>query len=188
MNFREKNPALLVVDVQQGFDEEAYWGGNRNNPDAEERIGQLLATWRTLELPVFHIRHASTNPVSRLHPSHPGFAFHERAMPQAGEPVITKSVNSGFIGTDLAEQLDARGLKTLIIVGMTTNHCISTTARMAANLGYDTYLISDATATFDRVGINGQRFDAELVHQVTLASLQEEFATVLDQERLLGLL
>ena len=57
---------------------------------------------------------------------------------------------------------------------------------MAGNLGFETYLISDACATFDRIGINGEKYDAELIHLTTLASLQEEFATVWSSEKLLA--
>ena len=109
----------------------------------------------------------------------------DEIVPQEGEPVIVKNVNSAFIGTDLKEQLDQRGINHLVIVGLTTNHCISTTTRMAGNFGYDVQLISDATATFDRIGINGQRFDAETIHQTALASLNEEFARVISTQELL---
>ncbi len=78
-------------------------------------------------------------------------------MPLEKEPIITKEVNSAFIGTNLKEQLDKLNIHTLVIVGITTNHCVSTTTRMAGNFGYETYLISDATATFDRIGIKGEK-------------------------------
>ncbi len=98
--------------------------------------------------------------------------------PLAGEPVIEKNVNSAFIGTDLKEQLDKAKIKTLVIVGMTTDHCISTTTRMAGNLGYETYLVADATATFNKKGFDGKTYSAEMIHETALASLNEEFATV----------
>ena len=99
-----------------------------------------------------------------------------------------KDVNSAFIGTDLKEQLDAMAINTLVIVGLTTNHCVSTTVRMAGNYGYETILISDATATFDRVGINGEKYSAEIIHLTTLASLKDEFAEIMSTEELLRLL
>lgn len=181
-----KRPALLLIDIQKGLDEEEYYGGNRNNRDAEQKMAKILHTWRKLNLPIFHIQHSSQNPESKLHKSHPGFEIKDEVKPKAGESVIVKNANSAFIGTDLKNRLDREKIKTLVMVGLTTNHCVSTTARMAANLGYEVILISDATATFDREGINGEKYDSELMHLTTLASLQAEFAEVIDTEKLLN--
>lgn len=185
MKLREKIPALLLIDIQKGFLDENYWGGNRNNKDAEIISGKILKKWRELNLPIFHIRHSSTNPQSKLHESDPGFEFNEYVLPQNNECIITKNVNSAFIGTDLKEKLDAQSINTVVIVGITTNHCVSTTTRMAGNFGYDTYVVSDATAAFDRIGINGEKYDAELIHLTALANLNDEFATVMNAEELL---
>jgi nicotinamidase-related amidase len=94
------------------------------------------------------------------------------------EVVITKNVNSAFIGTNLKDILDKEAIRQLVIVGLTTDHCISTTVRMAGNLGFDSYVASDATATFNKKGMNGQNYPAELIHETALASLNKEFATV----------
>lgn len=177
---KDKNPALMLVDLQKGWEDTAHWGGNRNNPDAEEKAVDLLKTWRTAGLPVFHVIHSSREADSRLHPNHPGFAMIDEIVPAGNEPVIVKEVNSAFIGTDLKERLEAANINTLVIAGLTTNHCVSTTTRMAGNFGFQVYLISDATATFDRKGLNGEVFPAELVHQTALASLNDEFAQVID--------
>jgi len=184
MKLREKNPALILVDVQKAFLNEEYWGGNRNNKDAEIICGKILNKWRELDLPIFHIRHSSTNPNSKLNKQNDGFNFNENVIPLENEPIITKEVNSAFIGTDLKELLDEQTITTLVIVGITTNHCISTTTRMAGNFGFETYVISDATAAFDRIGINGEKYDAKTIHLTSLANLNEEFATVIDYEKL----
>ena len=178
-SLRSRAPALICVDIQRGFEDEAYWGGNRNNRNAEVVCGVIIEKWRELGLDIFHIRHSSTNPESRLHASHPGFAFHLLALPHEGEPVLTKSVNSGFIGTNLQAMLDERGRDVVVIIGLTTDHCVSTTTRMAGNLGYETLLVSDAVATFDKTGVDGEHFSAEMIHATALASLNEEFARVL---------
>ena len=186
MKLSKESAALLLVDIQQGLDEAAYYGGGRNNPDAEANMQRILERWRSLKLPVFHVQHSSTNPESPLHRSKSGFAIKDEVKPLPDEPVLVKNVNSAFIGTDLQARLDQGGIKALIVVGLTTNHCVSTTVRMAANLGYDTLLVADATATFDCVGVNGERYDAETMHLTSLASLNDEFATVVDTDTLLS--
>lgn len=62
-------------------------------------------------------------------------------------------MNSAFIGTTLKRDLRIDGIDTLVIVGLTTNHCVSTTARMAGSLGFKTFVVSDATAAFDRAAL-----------------------------------
>jgi len=184
-NVLQGRPALLLIDLQQGFEEKEYYGGERNNPQAEQNAQKLLAYWRANELPLFHIQYSSISPKSPLFPEKAGYAFMKEVQPLPGEPVLVRSVNSAFINTDLQAQLDAQGINTVVVIGLSTEHCVSTTTRMAGNLGYHTYVISDATAAFNKTGVNGERFDAELVHQVTLATLQDEFATVLTTQQLL---
>jgi nicotinamidase-related amidase len=187
-NTLQGRPALLLIDIQQGFDEMEYYGGTRNNPQAEQRAQELLAYWRENKLPLFHIQYSSRDPRSPLYPSKKGFAFKEEARPLPGEPVLVRSVNSAFIGTDLQARLNAENIDTVVVIGLTTEHCVSTTTRMAGNLGYHTFVISDATASFNKTGVNGQHFDAALVHELSLATLQQEFATVLTAQALLQLL
>lgn len=175
-------PALLLIDIQKAFDNLDYWGGQRNNPDAENNAAELLAIWRKNQLPVFHVKHCSSNPASLLNETNPGNEFKDLVKPIGEEPVIKKNVNSAFIGTNLKEQLDTAGISKLVIVGLTTDHCVSTTTRMAGNFGYDTFLVSDATATFNKKGLEGQDFSAELIHETALASLNDEFATVVTTE------
>lgn len=171
-------PALILVDIQKGFDNVEYWGGQRNNPGAEENAGELLRLWRKLQLPIFHIKHCSSNPDSLLNEANEGNDFKDLVKPISSELIIKKNVNSAFIGTELKEQLENLKITKLVIVGLTTDHCISTTARMAGNLGFDTYVVSDATATFNKKGPDGQNFLAELIHATALASLNNEFATI----------
>jgi len=175
-------PALILVDIQKGFDNVEYWGGQRNNPDAEENAGELLRLWRKHHLPIFHIKHCSSNPDSLLNEANEGNDFKDLIKPISSEPIIKKNVNSAFIGTDLKQQLDNLKITKLVIVGLTTDHCISTTTRMAGNLGFDTFLVSDATATFNRKGLEGQNYPAELLHETALASLNDEFARIVTTE------
>lgn len=176
--------ALLLVDVQQGLDD-PRWGA-RNNPDAEQRIADLLAVWRATGRPVIHVQHLSLVPQSPLREDAPGHAFKAQARPIADEPVFQKHVNSAFIGTELEAHLRSSGIDSLVIVGITTDHCVSTTARMAANLGFDVTVVEDATTTFERRGPDGTLYSADLMHRVELASLNGEFATVRSSQDILA--
>jgi nicotinamidase-related amidase len=181
-----ENAALVVVDVQKGMDDPAL--GNRNNPWAEENVARLLKAWRETGRPIFHVQHLSTMPDSPLRAGTPGAGIKDQAKPLADEPVIHKAVNSAFIGTDLEPRLLREGIGVLVLAGLTTNHCVETTARMAGNLGFDTYFVSDATATFDRTGPDGTLHRAEDIHAMTLANLHGEFATVVETRSVLGML
>ncbi|MEM9954424.1 MAG: cysteine hydrolase family protein [Chloroflexota bacterium] len=181
-----QNTALILVDVQQGFDQPDYFGGNRNNPDAEANIKRILDHWREAKRPIYHVKHNSVEPNSPLRPNQAGNEIQPAVAPQGDEPLIEKNVNSAFIGTDLEQRLHDAGIEQVVIVGLTTNHCVSTTTRMAGNLGFDTILIGDATATFDRVGLDGTVYPAQLVHDTALASLHEEFAIVVNVDDILS--
>ncbi len=109
----------------------------------------------------------------------------DEARPLPDEAQFTKSVNSAFIGTGLDEYLRERRIAALVVVGLVTDHCVSTSVRMAANLGFNVTLVSDATATFGRQGPDGAFYPAEQVHRINLASLNGEFCELRTTEELL---
>jgi nicotinamidase-related amidase len=171
-------PALIVVDVQQAF-EDPCWG-ERNNPACEANIAALIAHWRAEGRPVVFVRHDSDEPGSPLAPEHPGNVFKDLIT---GEPdlLVVKSVNSSFHGEpDLQAWLDAHGIGTIYVCGITTNHCCETTARVGGNLGYDVRFVLDATHTFDRPDPYGGTVGADELARVTATNLHGEFATVID--------
>ncbi len=173
----QSNPVLIIIDVQKGFEQDAW--GTRNNVHAEDNMLTLLQAWRRQQFPVIHVQHASKSETSPLFPGTEGFRFKEGFGPVGDEYLIRKHKNSCFIGTELDNYLKENGYNTLILVGLTTNHCVSTTARMAGNLGYRTYVIHDATACFNLLSYDGETtFAAEDVHRLSLSSLHNEFATV----------
>ena len=168
--------ALLVVDVQAGFDDPAW--GERNNPAADENIATLVDAFAAGGRPIVLVRHDSADPTSPLHPSSAGNRF-KAYLDRDPDLLVTKSVNSCFHGEpDLHAWLRQRDLTVLVIAGITTNHCCETTARLAGNLGYDVRFVLDATHTFDRTGPDGTRHPADDLAAVTAANLHGEFATV----------
>ncbi|HEY7846142.1 MAG TPA: cysteine hydrolase family protein [Bradyrhizobium sp.] len=178
MTDQKSQTALIVIDVQRAFDEWEAAGKRRNNPQALARIVELLAAFRDNAAPIFHIRHEGTKPTSSFLPGGTGFPVKDEARELDGEPVIVKRVNSAFIRTDLESRLRAAGVKTVVICGATTNHCVETTTRMAGNLGFDARLVRDATWTFDRIGPDGDTHAADDIHAMTLSNLNGEFARI----------
>ncbi len=171
-----REAALVVIDVQKAFDQWEAGGARRNNPDAIHRIADLLAAFRTAGLPIFHIRHRGTSPDSSFN----GVACEvkDEARERDGEPVLVKSVNSAFIGTDLEQRLRTAGIAAVVICGATSNHCVETTTRMAGNLGFDARFVQDATWTFDRSGPDGRLHSAAEIQAMTEANPSDEFAEI----------
>ena len=171
--------ALLFIDVQKGFQKE-HWG-QRNHPQAEEEMLLLLDHFRQTQQEVIHVRHRSQLPQGSFY-KESGRQFMDGFEPLSGEAVFEKTVNSAFIGTQLEDYLRSSKISQLVIAGLTLPHCVSTTPRMAAHLGFEVILLSDATATFALPDLSGQLIEPELLHQIHLATLQDEFAEIQSTE------
>jgi nicotinamidase-related amidase len=179
--------ALLIIDVQKAIDASYHAvEGPRNNLEAEQNIARLLVAWRRDKRPIIHIRHDSTFPTSAYWPGQDGNEFKDEVAPAAGETVIPKRTNSAFIGTDLERHLRESGLETLVVAGVSTNNSVEATVRMAGNLGFQTYLVSDACFTFARRDFHGRLRTADEVHSMSLANLKDEYCTVLDTAAVLA--
>jgi nicotinamidase-related amidase len=152
--------ALVVVDAQVGFDDE--WWGRRNNQDCDSNIAALVRAFTAAGRPVVYVRHDSAELDSPLHPDHPGNALKPYLAEHTSDLLVTKQVNSSFHGDpDLHAWLRGHGLHSIVVTGITTNHCCETTARVGGNLGYDVWFALDATHTFDRVGPDGTTMTAD---------------------------
>lgn len=178
--------ALVLIDVQQGFDDPVW--GDRNNPGAESTIERLLEVFRSAGEPVFHVQHAAEERHSPLRPDRPGFAFKPCAEPVGDEPVFEKSTNGAFAGSELAAALHDRGVERPVFVGFTAEHCVSTTVREAENFGFDPVVVADATVSFDREGHDGRHYPADRNNRLALAHLQGEFAEVLEADDVIATL
>jgi nicotinamidase-related amidase len=171
-----ENAALVIVDVQKGFEEADFWGP-RNNPGADDNIARLIDVWQSSGRPVVFVRHDSSKPGSPLRLGYEGNELKEYVEGRRGkgsgpELFVTKSVNSAFLGTpDLGAWLTEAGISQFVLVGIQTNMCVETTARMGGNLGYDVVVPYDATYTFDLEGPFGWRRTADEVGQAAAVSL-----------------
>ena len=117
------------------------------------------------------------------------FESHDHAFKDvvSGEPdlLVSKQVNSALYGSpDLDAWLRESGIGSIALCGITTDHCVETTARMGANLGYDVLFVLDATHTFDRTGPDGTVMTADELARATATSLHEEFAAIVRTEQL----
>lgn len=180
MNTLPHKTALIVIDVQKGFDDPQL--GARNNLFAEDNIFKLIALWRKRARPIVFIQHASLSKDSPLHPSKPGFSIKDAVKPLDNEKIIQKNKHSAFVGTELMKHLNELQCNDIIITGLTTDHCVSTTTRHAFDLDFNVILVADGTATFDRRDYNNKLHKAEDLHLAALTSLHEEFAFVTTTE------
>ena len=136
--------ALLVVDVQRAVvDWEApATGGER----VLANIRGLLSKARAAGAPVVYVQHDGEEG-GRLAPRTAGWEIHPAVAPEGGEPVVRKRACDSFYETTLREDLSARGIRHLVVVGCRTQYCVDTTCRSATAHGFDVTLASDAHTT-----------------------------------------
>ncbi len=174
---------LMVINAQKGLLDPDQ--GGRNNLEAEKNIESLLQKWRADGKPVLHVKHISENPKSFFNHESGGSQFLPKLAPQKHEPVFEKRKSSAFAETELNEALLAGKIDTLILTGFTANECIDATAKDAAELGFTTYVVGDATAMFDVTGPDGKLIKADRIHQLTLANIHSLCAKVIATNSLL---
>lgn len=181
---KNEESALLLIDMQQGMRDPAV--GERNNPNAEANMQRLLAAWRRAGWPIVHVRHVSSTPGSPFWSGQPGAEFQPEFAPAAGERVVEKKVPDAFVRTGLERWLHARGLRRVVVVGVSTANSVEATVRSAGNLGFDTIVVSDACFTFAKKDYAGVQRSADELHAMSLANLEGEYAAVMSTAELLG--
>ena len=175
---------LLPVDMQRAFDQPGW--PRRWNRDVDSNGLALIAAWRGAGRPIIHVRHDSAAPGSTLGAGLPGNAFRPGFEPVGDEPVVSKSVNSAFIGTDLDLRLRRVDARHLVVFGISTDMCVSTTVRTGANMGWDMLLVPDACDCFDLPDGRGGTIGAEEIHRAHVATLAFEFCKILSMEQATG--
>ena len=139
------NIALLVIDVQVGIIEgfSAYRGR-----EVLGEINKLLTKARAANLPIIYVQHDG----EKEHPlevGSEGWQIHPDIKPRGDDLIIRKRASDSFFETTLQRELEARGIKHLVVAGCMTEYCVDTTSRRAISMGYDVTLVSDAHTTVD---------------------------------------
>ena len=136
-----------------------------DGPEFDADRGEMVGRARAAGVPVVYVQHdgGEDGPVPA---GSPGWAIHPEVAPAAGEPVVRKRASDSFHETRLRQELEARGVRRLFVVGCRTEYCVDTTCRRAVSLGYDVTLVSDAHTTVD----NGVLTAADIIahHNATL--------------------
>jgi nicotinamidase-related amidase len=177
------NAALVIIDFQKAIDDPKW--GRRNNPEAEVRTAELLGAWRATGRPVVHVQHLSREADSPYRPGQSGCDFKEALRPGPGEILVQKQTNNAFLDTGLEASLRDRGVDAVVVTGVLLHNSVDATVRMAGNLGFETWLVEDATASVDVVDLSGRRWPAEDVHALSLALLSGEYAEVVSTQDVL---
>jgi nicotinamidase-related amidase len=170
---------LLLIDAQR-----EYTDGNlrlHGIDTAVAAIARLLEKARRAGTPIVHVAQNGRPGSALFDPEGPMSRFIPGIEPQAGETTIVKSLPNAFAKTELDAKLKATGRGNLIFAGFMTHMCISTTARVATDLGYRATVVVEGTATRDLPDGNGGVIDAATVQRVALAELGDRFATVVPQ-------
>lgn len=173
---------LVIIDAQN-----EYVSGPIQLPDvvaATAKIKTLLYAVRQANGKVIHIVHRG--PLGGLFDlnEHRGEIIDD-LKPEANEMVIEKTKPNAFADTNLAANLGEPG-QSILVAGFMTHMCISSTVRVALDLGYPATIASDACATRDLPLIGGGVISATDLHTAELAGLADRFATVISVEKILG--
>lgn len=138
--------ALLVVDVQRAV---VDWSDPASEGEKVlANIRQLLSKARAAGAPVVYVQHDGEED-GRLAVGKQGWEIHPSVAPETGEHVVRKRASDSFYETTLREDLEARGIGHLVVVGCRTQYCVDTTCRSATTHGFDVTLASDAHTTAD---------------------------------------
>ena len=168
--------ALLVVDVQDSFKVGPRWN-RRNNPGFEQNLDRLISSYRAAGLPVIFILHNDPDPGFR--PGDPEVRLMDFLVREEGDPLLVKNTRNSFTSTNLGEILEAKGVRRVVITGISTEQCCETTTRVAADFGYDVDFVTEATLTFPIADPeSGEEMSADEVTRRTELVLRGRFARI----------
>lgn len=178
--------AIIVIDVQGSFRRQPQWD-RISNPGIAADVGRLVEHARAGGEPVLWVLHAEPGSGGAFDPESGAVRLLDGLEPAADEPVLVKRVHNAFTTTDLEQQLERRGIRSLRLAGIRTEQCVETTARLASDLGYRVEVVLDATATHPLALHDGSgELSADEVIARTAAALSGRFATITTIAEVLG--
>lgn len=173
-----ESATLIIINAQKGLIDLTQEG--RNNLEAEKNIAQILKIWREANRQIIHVKHVSNNSESSFFQNSSGVDFLDSVQPKDDELVVEKTKSSAFTNTELEFLLSKKYCSNVIIVGFTANECIDATAKDATAIGFTTFVVGDATATFDLRDSSGKLVKAERMHKLILANINAFYAQVIN--------
>ncbi len=186
LSLNTKSTTLLLIDMQRDFLEPGGFGETLGNDVSLlrrtiEPCQNILKAARNVGLSVIHTREGHRPDLTDAPPSkltrgkletgigddgpmgrilirgEIGHDIIPELTPNLNEPIIDKPGKGAFYETDLHLILQNRGIKTLIVCGITTEVCVHTTVREANDRGYECLILEDCVGSyfpeFQRVGI-----------------------------------
>jgi nicotinamidase-related amidase len=176
-NPRMSKTGLLLIDVQNDYFQDGRFP-LEGMEAASVQAARLLAAFRRAGLPVIHVRHENPSAEAPFfRPGTAGAEIHASVAPEGDESVVVKQHPNSFLGTNLGELLDARGIRRLAIVGAMSNMCIDAGTRAAADLGYECLVAEDACAAMT-IAFQGTTVPARSVHAAFMGALGLGYAKV----------
>ena len=174
------NQAIIVVDFQNDYLASGSWPLSGIDAAVENAV-QVINNARSNGISVIHVRHENAEGAPFFVAGTPGAEIIPAVAPKDGEQVVVKNYPNAFRDTELKAQLDAKGIKDVVIVGAMSHMCIDATARAAADYGFNVTVVGDATATRD-VEFNGMTVSADQVHAAFMSALGFAYAKVVTAE------
>lgn len=175
---------LIVINAQNGLLDATQEG--RNNLEAEKNIERIIKYWRTKQRQIIHVKHVSDNIESIFYKNSTGANFLESISPNSNEIIVEKTKSSAFAGTNLESILNNESISNIVLVGFTASECIDATARDAAAIGLNVFVVGDGTATFDLRDQAGKLMKADKIHRLTLLNINAFYAKVVNTNDILG--
>lgn len=172
-----KKRGLIVVDLQNEYLPTGKLPLSGIEA-AAANAARVIADARNKSIPVFHIRHEFANGEAPVFvPGSDGVQIQPAVAPAVDEPVIVKNHINAFRQTDLKQQLDARGIEEVVVVGAMSHMCVDAVVRAAADMGYPVTVLHDACATLD-LAFGDVTVPAAQVHAAMMAAFAFGYGTV----------